>query len=57
MTYSVNSDSLGMYCILMASELNSKLRSKVFMRLYKVIVDVAVIYYYYYLKKWLNLKK
>ena len=44
-----------MQCIVMASPLNSKLHSKIFMWLYKVIVDVVVIYYY--VKKWQNLKK
>ena len=46
MTSSVNNDSLEMQCIAMDSTLNSKLHSKIFMWLYKVIVDVVVIYYY-----------
>ena len=44
-----------MQCIVMASTLNSKLHSEIFMWLFKVIVDIVVIYYYE--KKWLNLKK
>ena len=36
-----------MQCIVMASALNSKLHWKIFMWLYKVIVDVVVIYYYH----------
>ena len=46
MTSSVNNDSLEMQCIVMASALNSRLPSKTFMWLYKVIIDVVVIYYY-----------
>ena len=46
LTSSVNNDSLEMQCIVMASALNLRLPSKTFMLLYKVIVDVAVIYYY-----------
>ena len=44
-----------MQYIVKASALNSKLHSKILVWLYKVIVDVVVIYYY--VKKWLNLKK
>ena len=46
MTSLVNNDSLEMQCIVMASALNWKLHLKIFMRLYKIIVDVVVIYYY-----------
>ena len=46
MTSSVNNDSLEMQWIVMASALNSKLHSKIFMWSYKVIVDVVVIYCY-----------
>ena len=44
-----------MQFIIIASVLNSKLHSKIFMWLYNFIVDVVVIYYY--VKKRMNLKK
>ena len=46
MNPSVNKDSLEMQCIVVVSALNLKLHSKIFMWLYKVIVDGVVIYYY-----------
>ena len=55
MTSSVNNDFFEMQSIVMAFTLNSTLDLKIFMWLYKVIVDVVAIYYY--VKKWLNLKK
>ena len=44
-----------MQCIVMASTRNSKFHLKIFMWLYKVIVDAVVIDYY--VKKCLNLRK